>query len=651
MSHDNGRIYVGNSNKPGSINISGSIAVDTFYIDSNSFITQTGGTAISGTTLTATAVTAITLDSATNNMTTVNLTSGSDQNITYTDADAVDIALANAAGGDVSITAGGNVTDSGTITANLLTVDTSGAASLGAITLNSAASNVSTINLTSGNNQSITYTDAGSVAVELANAGAGNFTLTSGGAVTESGAGVDVIAGVLTVDAQTGIDLDTTVTSLDLSTAGAGNITIDETNAIILTDVDTANGSITITAAGAVTATDVASLTDNDANDISITGVGINVVSVNAGAAGDATLDAGTGAIAQSGGGVDIVADVLTADAQTGIDLDTTVTSLDLSTAGAGNITIDETNAITITDITCANGNIQVTNAAGDMNLLVTTANGNTVTLEATTGAITNGNAAATNVTSTTLDITALNDIGSAASPLTADITTLTATSTGGGNIYINIVGDRVIIDNVNQNYTYSLFTNKIVDIRNLTVTGAGNSSNITTSFGDIIVKNVTCDGPVNLTTQSGSMVDNVSNISGTRGNFSVTGIIGTREDPININLDEVFLYPLSQQGGFSGALTGRAGSIATTDAPGLVTMNGNIVHVPNTIKKTLGSDNAVMYEDERYEASQPVLKLLTNLANTIVVPEVYEVVSPYIDTTGYILETPYDFSTGPYLQ
>ena len=48
------------------------------------------------------------------------------------------------------------------------------------------------------------------------------------------------------------------VSSLDASVTGAGSLTIDEADAITLTDVDTANGSIAITAAGALAAVDVA---------------------------------------------------------------------------------------------------------------------------------------------------------------------------------------------------------------------------------------------------------------------------------------------------------------------------------------------------------------------------------------------------------
>ncbi|MEW6486100.1 MAG: hypothetical protein AB1423_16055, partial [Pseudomonadota bacterium] len=163
---------------------------------------------------------------------------------------------------------------------------------------------------------------------------------------------------------QGGIDLDTTVNSLVAHALAAGNINIDETNAITLTDVDTANGSITITAGGAVIATDVQSLTDNDANDISITGTTIQAGFISAGtAAGDVNLTANAGAITNDDGGAtpDVVADVLTTNAQGGIDLDTTVNSLVAHAFLAGNINIDETDAITLTDVDTVDGSITIT--------------------------------------------------------------------------------------------------------------------------------------------------------------------------------------------------------------------------------------------------------------------------------------------------
>ncbi len=58
---------------------------------------------------------------------------------------------------------------------------------------------------------------------------------------------------------------------LDASVTAVGLMQIDEANTINLLDVDTINGPITIVSGGTLTATDVQSLTDADANDITLT--------------------------------------------------------------------------------------------------------------------------------------------------------------------------------------------------------------------------------------------------------------------------------------------------------------------------------------------------------------------------------------------
>ena len=59
----------------------------------------------------------------------------------------------------------------------------------------------------------------------------------------------DVSADVLTADATTGINLDVTANSADLTVSGSGDIVVDEFDGITLTSVDTNDGSIDIDAA------------------------------------------------------------------------------------------------------------------------------------------------------------------------------------------------------------------------------------------------------------------------------------------------------------------------------------------------------------------------------------------------------------------
>jgi hypothetical protein len=77
--------------------------------------------------------------------------------------------------------------------------------------------------------------------------------------------------------------------SVNASSTTVGAIRLDGLGDLTLADIDTGNGIITVTAAGLLTATDVASLTDDDSNDITLTGVGIKAALINAGSAGDVT--------------------------------------------------------------------------------------------------------------------------------------------------------------------------------------------------------------------------------------------------------------------------------------------------------------------------------------------------------------------------
>ena len=136
----------------------------------------------------------------------------------------------------------------------------------------------------------ILITAGGTITVGVVSAGTANgdvtLTATAGSIIDNANdATADVIGDVVTLTAVAGVgesagfgSLDTTANSLDVSVTAAGLINLAETNAVTLTDIDTQNGSITIIAAGTITATDVASTTDAEANDIAITATTGNIV-------------------------------------------------------------------------------------------------------------------------------------------------------------------------------------------------------------------------------------------------------------------------------------------------------------------------------------------------------------------------------------
>ncbi|HAD61946.1 MAG TPA: hypothetical protein DCG12_22130, partial [Planctomycetaceae bacterium] len=149
---------------------------------------------------------------------------------------------------------------------------------------------------------------------------------------------------------------------VDISSTSSGDLVLAGNGALSLTDIDTANGAITVYAAGDLDAVDVASLTDNDANDISLTTTSgaITIGTVNSGSAGDVNLTSAT-AINDDGSGLtQISADVLTGNAAGAITVDTSANSVNLTTSAAGDIDVDETDAVTLTNITAADGSVTV---------------------------------------------------------------------------------------------------------------------------------------------------------------------------------------------------------------------------------------------------------------------------------------------------
>ncbi|MGV2335716.1 MAG UNVERIFIED_CONTAM: hypothetical protein LVR18_16900 [Planctomycetaceae bacterium] len=299
-------------------------------------------------------------------------------------------------------------------------------------------------------------------------------------------------SGLAILDAGSGIgtssdDINTNIGQLNASVNSAGSLFLVEVNAVTLTDVDTSNGSITIIAGGTITATDVASLTDADANDITLTTTSGNiaVALINAGTtAGDVTLIAAGSIIeAASDAGADILGERLTLTAVNGIGvsgdhIEITAVSLDATVTGAGSILLAETDAITLTDVDTQNGAITIsaggtitatdvaslTDADANDILLSTTAGdilvalinaGTTagdVTLSVTGAIIETASDIQVDITADSLTLIATNGIGVAADPIETQINTLSAENSGSGNIEIvEVAGSDLTLLSVRQ--------------------------------------------------------------------------------------------------------------------------------------------------------------------------------------------------------
>ncbi len=306
-------------------------------------------------------------------------------------------------GGTISITAGvidqadGSVMDAGAATITLLA---DGNITLGNVTTTNAGLAAITITSTTGG-----IVDGGNTGGADIEANSGTVTITTRGAIGSAGAGA----------------IDTQVGTLK-ATSTTGGIFINEADAITLSNVTTANGAINITAGGTITATNVVSKTDSDANDIRLTTittgdilVGIVQISTTGTAtAGDIFLTS-AGAIEESGADAarDLIAQELHLVAGTGIgalgaiEFLASLVSADVIGAGDINLAADTTTDMTVTSLTSVGGNIDF-ELAGNANLFFTgpissgsaTVNGGNITLNHPDGKVTVADDLATDISS-----------------------------------------------------------------------------------------------------------------------------------------------------------------------------------------------------------------------------------------------------------
>ncbi|MBT4816598.1 MAG: hypothetical protein HON70_12900, partial [Lentisphaerae bacterium] len=430
----------------------------------------------------------------------------------------------------------------------------------GAVTLTAAANSTATLVTAGGgaddDDVNITLT-AGDLEVDTVGASTlGDVVITA-----STAAGQDIIDAVgddalisgddIELTAQgnigtTGADLGTAATTLDVSSTTVGSIVISETDGVTLEDIDTADGLITITTGGDTDVQDVVSTNDDDANDITITATAgdIDLDTLTAGAAGDATVEATLGAITDAGADSVVTADVLSLRARDeigvigGNDINMTATTLSAVVTQAGDIAIDETNGLVITEATTADGAVRVDAAgevtatlvqaglhaddeANDVTIVTTVGDvlidviraGDDVTLTATTGAINESGAGDAGLdiiaNSGLATLTAQDEIAQAVGggALETAVAQLNASSTTAGDIIV-AEADGITLTDVD------------------TVAG---SITVTATAGDIVAQDVVAGGAGNITlstTTSGNIEAGILNADGNTVNLSAAGAI-----------------------------------------------------------------------------------------------------------------------------
>ena len=327
---------------------------------------------------------------------------------------------------------------------------------------------------------------AAAVSVTSTSAGVVDNGDNGGEDIEATAASAVVTVNVVTGFGATGAAVETEITSLSLTSSGAGNVDIIETDGIVLTSLSTADGSIQVAAGGTITATSVQS--GGGAGDsVTLHATAGNIVVGSINSADTATLTAGAGSIVDQAD--DAVADV------TAAGLITLTASADINGPGAGDDYLDlaagsqvdassttagtirlrglgNLSGITLTDVDTVDGPINV-QAAGTLtatdvesgggvgdgvtlhatvavsgwitmagNILVgSITSADTAVLTADGGAITDNLAGeAANITATKLALRAGRGIGSSAEDVDTQVSTL-AVQTQSGDIEIRNVG------------------------------------------------------------------------------------------------------------------------------------------------------------------------------------------------------------------
>jgi hypothetical protein len=405
----------------GASTVSGDLTVKT-----TGAITQSGALSVNGAgkvaSFEAGAANDITLDNAANDFASAKVVSGKD--VKLTDVNALDLG-ASTVSGDLTVKAGGAITQSGALSVAQVASFEAGAANN--ITLTNAANDFATAKVVSG--KDVKLTDVNDLILASIN-GSGDVSLKAGGAITDGNGGLPgtVSGNTLKLTAGTTIGttaarLNTAVDTIEFDAGGA--VFITEDNAVSVAgrttagdgaiNVVTTNGTLTIGAIGA---------------QIGIDANGSGTVLLQAQGAGkDVVLNQ----IVKSGTGhISVIANRDVTQAAAG----------DITTGGAGTIDVQAQNgSITMADgsLTTAGGNVRYLAAN---NVTLGGINAANVRVEATSGNIVDGGDSHIDVESTTVQLLAGGSVG-AANAIDTKVTTIAVQA--GGDVGINEADDIVV--------------------------------------------------------------------------------------------------------------------------------------------------------------------------------------------------------------
>ncbi|MCG8700395.1 MAG: hypothetical protein MI922_20240, partial [Bacteroidales bacterium] len=283
-----------------------------------------------------------------------------------------------------------------------------------------------TVNNLTAADGSITLNAGGDILIDTLSAGIdGHITLVSGGSINVT---TLITASTLTVTSAGNINLITDIDSLDATITGTGDLTVVETDDIILTNLDMANGSVSVTAAGSIldgtisAAGNTVTLTSSG----SITASQITAATLNAQASGDITLTTTvdnldivtgvTGTVNWISTGVALVsagvsASQLVATADGDLTLNTSVETVEIDAGSTGNITLT---SVGVSQVTAEISALTLDMTADSDVTLTTTASETTIDAGSSNDVsigLTRDGPATVNATAAGLNATALNNL------------------------------------------------------------------------------------------------------------------------------------------------------------------------------------------------------------------------------------------------
>ncbi|MEW6672879.1 MAG: hypothetical protein AB1427_14330 [Thermodesulfobacteriota bacterium] len=229
------------------VNIAGSFTIaNELAIDSET-ISNAGGFTITASQLSIANASAIGAAGFPINSTIATLEiTGSSGNAYIDETNLIDLSTINMGAGTLTLNAGGAISDSGVITAGLLTTSSVGGTVLDIL---HSITSFNATNIVSGN---VVLNDGGGVNITGISNPVGNVTLTNTGAITDSGA---ISGNTLTTTSAGGtvLDFGHSVTNFNATNTGSGNVALNDDGGVNITGISNPVGNLTLTNTGTIT--------------------------------------------------------------------------------------------------------------------------------------------------------------------------------------------------------------------------------------------------------------------------------------------------------------------------------------------------------------------------------------------------------------